>query len=107
MAEAYLHAKFRLDPSNRLATVHGRHRQDRQTDRQTDRQIIPPLSERGTAGPLLFSSHVYCGHGRPSQLLLSSCTNGLPETHTGKMSPVTAEPSVTDKRLTVSAIQDY
>ena len=21
----------------------------------------------------LFSAHVYCGHGRPSQLLLSSC----------------------------------
>ena len=40
MPEAYLHAKFRLDPSNRLATVHERHRQtgqDRQ-DRQTDRQ---------------------------------------------------------------------
>jgi len=35
---AYLRAKFRLDPSNRLATIH-RHRQDRQqTDRQTDRQ---------------------------------------------------------------------
>jgi len=28
--------------------------------------------ERGTAAPL-FSAHVYCGHGRPSQLLLSSC----------------------------------
>jgi len=26
-----------------------------------------------TAGPPLFSAHVYCGHGRPSQLLLSSC----------------------------------
>jgi len=33
-AEAYLHAKFHLDPSNRLATVHERYRQ---TDRQTDR----------------------------------------------------------------------
>ena len=32
----YLHAKFHLDPSNRLATVHERQRQDR-TDRQ-DRQ---------------------------------------------------------------------
>jgi len=31
-AEAYLHAKFHLDPSNRLATVHERHRQDRQRD---------------------------------------------------------------------------
>jgi len=28
-AEAYLHTKFHLDPSNRLATVHERHRQDR------------------------------------------------------------------------------
>jgi len=33
-AEAYLHAKFHLDPSNRLATIHQRYRQDRQTDRQ-------------------------------------------------------------------------
>jgi len=33
-AEAYLHAKFHLDPFNRLATVHERYRQ---TDRQTDR----------------------------------------------------------------------
>ena len=30
-AEVYLHDKFHLDPSNRLATVHQRHRQ---TDRQ-------------------------------------------------------------------------
>ena len=40
-AEAYVLAKFHLDPSNRLATVHERHRQtDRQIDRQTgqDRQ---------------------------------------------------------------------
>jgi len=28
--------------------------------------------ERGTAAPL-FSAHVRCGRGRPSQLLLSSC----------------------------------
>jgi len=27
--------------------------------------------ERGTAAPL-FSAHVYCGHGHPSQLLLNS-----------------------------------
>jgi len=33
-AEAYLLAKFRLDPSNRLATVHERHRQTDRTDRQ-------------------------------------------------------------------------
>jgi len=31
-AEAYPHAKFHIDPSNRLATVHQCHRQDRQTN---------------------------------------------------------------------------
>jgi len=31
--------------------------------------------ERGIAAPLL-SAHVYCGHGRPSQLLLRSCYCG-------------------------------
>ena len=31
------------------------------------------------APPPLFSAHIYCGHGRPSQLLLSSCTNGRPK----------------------------
>jgi len=36
-AEAYLHAKFCLDPSNCLATVHERHRQTDRTG-QTDRQ---------------------------------------------------------------------
>jgi len=38
-AEAYVHAKFHLDQSDRLATVHQHHRQDR-TDRtgQTDRK---------------------------------------------------------------------
>ena len=33
----------------------------------------PPPREKGTSAPLLFLAHVYCGHGRPSQLLLSSC----------------------------------
>jgi len=37
------------------------------------------LCERGTAAPL-FSVHVYCGHGRPSQLLLSSCPISRPTT---------------------------
>ena len=40
-AEAYLYAKFHLDPSNRLARIHQRHRQsghrDGQTDSSTDR----------------------------------------------------------------------
>jgi len=32
----------------------------------------PSSRERATAAPL-FSARVYCGHSRPSQLLLSSC----------------------------------
>jgi len=41
--------------------------------------VVPAVRERGTAAPqasaqALFA-HVYCGHGRPSQLLLSSCLN--------------------------------
>jgi len=41
MAEAYLHAEFHLDPSNRLATIHACYR--RETDRQTD---IMTIAER-------------------------------------------------------------
>ena len=47
--EAYLHAKFHLDPFNRLATVHERYRQDR-TDR-TDNGPIAYRANRFTNGP--------------------------------------------------------
>ena len=37
--------------------------------------VVPAVRERGTAArPLLFA-HVYCSHGRPSQLQLSSCSH--------------------------------
>jgi len=36
---------------------------------------VPAVRERGTRAPPLFSAHVYFGHGRLSQLLLSSCIN--------------------------------
>jgi len=36
------------------------------------RDPVPPR-RNGHSSPSLFSAHVYCGHGRPSQLLLSSC----------------------------------
>jgi len=36
---------------------------------------VPALRERGIAAPPLFWTHVYCGHGRPSQLLMSFCLN--------------------------------
>jgi len=38
-AKAYMRAKFRLDPSNRLATIHQRHRQTDRTDRQDNGPI--------------------------------------------------------------------
>jgi len=31
-------------------------------------------SERGTAATPVFLAHVYCGRGRPSQLLLNTCS---------------------------------
>ena len=37
---------------------------------------VRAIRERGTAAPLLFSANVYCGHGLPSYLLLSSCYKG-------------------------------
>ena len=47
--EAYLHAKFHLDPSNRLATVHERYRQDRQDRQRTDsigRTVLQTVAQK-------------------------------------------------------------
>jgi len=41
---------------------------------------VPAPRERGTAARF-YSAHVYCGQGRPSQLLLSSCTQGRPKSN--------------------------
>jgi len=38
-----------------------------------DGDPAPPLLKGHSSHPPLFSAHVYCGHGHPSQLLLSSC----------------------------------
>ena len=42
---------------------------------------VPALVKWAQQPPPLFSTHVYCGHGRPSQLLLSSCCNCLSMSH--------------------------
>jgi len=39
-AEAYLHAKFHVDPSNHMATVHQRHRQSGQQSDITVRTVF-------------------------------------------------------------------
>jgi len=44
-AEVYLHAKFHLDPSNRLATNTNAPDRDRQTDRQTQTDGLTAYSE--------------------------------------------------------------
>jgi len=41
----------------------------------------PALPRKGHSSLCLFSAHVYCDHGRPSQLLQSSCTNRRPKIH--------------------------
>jgi len=33
----------------------------------------PASPQKGHSSPLLFLAHVYCGHGRPYQVLLSCC----------------------------------
>jgi len=76
-AEAYPHTKFHLDPSNRLATIHQRHRQighryrtDRTGQRSDSigRTVLQTVAENGlpdAIGPLsvlsCLSVAVYCG----------------------------------------------
>jgi len=47
---AYLHAKFQLGPSNRLATIHQRHRQTEGADRQrtdsTGRAVLQTVAQK-------------------------------------------------------------
>jgi len=45
-AEAYLHAKFHLDPSNRLATVHERYRQTGQRTNSTGRTLLETVTQK-------------------------------------------------------------
>jgi len=40
---------------------------------------VAQLCGKGAQQTFIFSAYVYCGHGRPSQLLLSSYTNGRPK----------------------------
>jgi len=52
-AEAYLHAKFHFDPSDRLATAHQRDRQTDRRDRQTGQRSDSIGRNRRTTGSLL------------------------------------------------------
>jgi len=48
----------------------------------------PSSARKGQSSPPSFSAHVYCGSGRPSQLLLSACTNGRPKNHFSYMQQI-------------------
>jgi len=49
MAEAYLRAKFQLDPPNRLATVHERHgHADRQGSDSIGRTVLQTVAQKPT-----------------------------------------------------------
>jgi len=51
VVEAYLHAKFHIDPSNRLATIHQRtlktDRQERQQSDSIGRTILQTVTQKG------------------------------------------------------------
>ena len=47
-AYAYLHAKFHLDPSHRLATIHQRHRQTGQTGQDLQKTVRKHRANRFT-----------------------------------------------------------
>jgi len=45
-AEAYLHGKFHLDPSNRLATIHQGHRQTGQRTNSIGRAVLQMVAQK-------------------------------------------------------------
>jgi len=61
-AEAYLHARFHLDPSNRLATVHERYRQTGQQTDSIGQTVLQTVAQNGTNGhpgrSVVFSGYV-------------------------------------------------
>jgi len=46
IAKCHLHAKFHLDPSSRLATVHQRYRQDRQLSDSVGWTILQMVAQK-------------------------------------------------------------
>ena len=47
---------------------------------------VPAPAKGAQQSPPLFRTHVYCGHGRPSQLLLSSCCILITAAHFSRIS---------------------
>ena len=78
-AEAYLHAKFYLDPSNCLATIHQRYKQDGQDIGRTvfGQPFVQDLSSSldvgRKEGRLLYP---FCRCGSPFNTVRLSCCGG-------------------------------
>ena len=82
--KAYLCAKLHLDPSNRLATIHQRHRQTDSTG-QTDRQGNGPIAQGEPYCKQSPKNHCDDADGRltcsprliPSGVFVSPCGIGI------------------------------
>jgi len=62
-AEAYFRIKWRLDPSNLLATIYQRHRQDRQTDNGIERTVLQTVVQRSYVKVMgISSSEIFLRH---------------------------------------------
>ena len=75
-AEAYLNAKFRLDPSNRLATVHERYRQtDRQLTDSIGRTVLQMVAQKPFWSPKMKANFVHFGdiNGCIPQVAVAVC----------------------------------
>jgi len=64
----------------------------------------PRSPRKGHSSPTLFSAHVYCGHVRPFQLLLCSCSRFLSVLAFSNVSVLSFEPCLTYLYLIQSRI---
>ena len=85
-AEAYLHAKFHLDPSDRLATIHQRRRQGRQTGQTGQRSgsigrtVLQTVAQTGKVKPKLKLSVRTANCVCISHIVVAGFPNPLPDT---------------------------
>ena len=63
-----------------------------------------PAPAKGAQQPPLFLAHVCCGHGRPSQLLLSSCTHCI-ENYGRRCYLIPVSASTYHKLLNITTVQ--
>ena len=62
-----------------------------------DGDLAPLPPRKGHSNPL-FSAHVYCGHGRSSPLLLSSCEKMASNGKTAEVGQLSVEQALLDAK---------